>query len=247
MQNRHTTKKVARLSVVGLGLALLAPGTGHAAFASLARSTNTAVATLTGSGSVSMSVAIKKISDNTSDTQINWTGVTLPANYVLAANYIQLDSTITASGGGIEIYTDNTAADANPRYTGVISSTTQTPAGLVDTTLTTQKLPVAWSIKANLGAPVADNPNSGGGNSFQWLFHEHRAQIAVPSQSAGAFVDGDAYVTVKNTNGIHFGQAPTEFGAAGSPNFIYTEAGFTAALTPRTYRTSTLRLEAYTQ
>jgi len=195
---------------------------------------------------VSHEFSIKTVATNAPDTAINWTGVTIPAGYVLAADYIQLDSTITAVTGGIEIYTDNTAADANPHYNGVISPTTQTPAGLVDTTTPTTKLPTAWSIKATLGAPVADNPNAGGPNSSQWLFHEDRAQVAVPSQSAAAFVDGDPYITVKNAIGIHFGQLVTEFGAAPSPNYIYTEANFGSAVTPRTYQTSTLRLEAFT-
>jgi len=236
----------AALAVIGLAVSM--PAVTNAAFSSVRVISKTASATLTQTGSVAMDVAILKTADNTPDTQINWTGVTLPAGFVLASDYIQLSSTITASGGGIQTYTDNTAADASPKFSGLINSVSATPAGLVDNSSTTLKLPTAWTILHSSGVPVAANPNNAADpNSFGWLYHEDKAQVAVPTLGASAFVNGDPYITVENSNGIHFGQSPTQFGSAASPNNMYLEADFTSALTPRTYSTTTLRLEAFTE
>ena len=241
-------KKYLGWMIAALGLVMGGASSSFAAFAGLARSTSTASAVLSGAGTVAMSVSIHKTADNSADTAINWTGVTLPRGFVVANDYIQLNSTMSATGGGIQIYTDNTAADASPKFTGSISSFTITPAGLVDTTTSSKALPMAWTIQDTSGTPVAINPNAGTGNSFSWLFFEDHAQVAVPSLGAGAFVNGDPFVTVQNVaSGIHFAQGPTQFGPAVSPNYIYTEADFTTAVTPNTYKTSTLRLEAYTQ
>src|SRR5205823_3974163 len=144
------------------------------AFSRVGVSTNTAVATTSGVGTVAMNVTIRKVSDNTTDTAIKWTGVSIPSGFVVASDYVQLDSTITAATGGIEVYTDNTGSDASPKYTGAINATSQTPAGLVNASNTTAKLPTAWTILDAVGTPAAANPATG----FNWLYHEDRAQVA---------------------------------------------------------------------
>jgi hypothetical protein len=264
MQMKHWTKKYAALSVLSLGIAMVAPGISQAAIsASLGRSTYTAVAQLTGTGSISFNAAIREVGTNAPAAQISWTGVTLPAGLVRASHYIQLASTFTASNGGIEIYTDNTAADATPyQYTGVISSNTPPPSGLVDGTSHTNRLPMTWTIQASTVAPTPQNPNVPA-TGFAWFFMTDRGQVAVPSQNVTAFEDGLPYITVANNQCgtpanpgntcIHYAQGaggqgdPTQFGGAPSPNNIFLAADFSTAVTPRTYGTSTLRLEAYTQ
>jgi len=59
--------------------------------------------------------------------------------------------------------------------------------------------------------------------------------------------DQDPFVVVKDNVGNHFGQSPAEFGAEDTPNYIFLEANFGTAVTPRTYQTSTLRLEFFYQ
>jgi len=264
MQMKHRIQKYATVSVLSLGVALLAAGLSQATItANLGISTQTAIATLSGTGSISFSPSIQVVGSNAGDTTVRWTGVTLPAGLVRANDYIALASTFTAAGGGIEIYTDNTAADAAPyNYTGTINATSNPPSGLVDGTSHTARLPMAWTIQASTTAPSVQNPNNLV-TGFGWFFVEDRAQVAVPTQSVALFDHGQPYVTVAHdqcaapgnpgNTCIHFAQGaggqtdPTQFGGSPSPNNIFMEADFSAAITPRTYGTNTLRLEAFTQ
>src|SRR4051812_41070110 len=131
-------KKGGAALLIGASAALLSAGSAHAAFTSLSKEANVAQATLTGAGSVTMSLAIKKVSDNSADTQINFSSITLPTQWKVADDYIQVTQNITASGGGIQTYTDNTASDTSPKFTG--DKAVLTPAGLIDGTDTTKKL-----------------------------------------------------------------------------------------------------------
>lgn len=211
-----------------------------------------------GHATVSMTITIKRISDNAVQTEIKWPAVALPATWVLAQDYIQLDSTLNSLSDGIEIYTDNTAPEADPRYIGTVSSTTPVPAGLIHSTQPRFRIPTAWRItdlfNPEGGPPLAVDPN-GGGQGFLWLYNEDRAQVQ-NNQGAATFQHADAFITVENVlcpNGgslfpcIHFAQGPFQFGAALSPNYIYLQADFSNALPGATYRTSTLRIEAFSQ
>jgi hypothetical protein len=233
------------------GFSLIAPMPSTAAFTSIQTLSSTAKA-LTGAGATSMSIAIKKVADNSADTAVNWSAVTLPGNWKVADDYIALTANITQAGGGIQTYTDNTANDASPKFTG--DKAVQTPAGVINATDPTKKLPTAWSIRHSTGTIAAVDPNANAGESFLWFFHLDKAQVAIPSANATAWVDGDPYVTAQNTTGIHFASGPTQFGApatnAGLPdgqNNIYLEANFSGALGATTYQTTTVRLEAFTQ
>jgi hypothetical protein len=251
---RHTLK-YALLSLMSLSLLVLGSSVSQAVFAGLGVNTNTATAT-TGAGTVSMAVFIKDVAGNGTATQITWPTVNLPSAFVVASQYIELHSTITAGNGGIQIYTDNTnPADANPKYTGLIDANNPPPSGLVNITNTAARLPTAWQIKDVLGVPTAINPNDLV-NGSGWLFHEDKAQVANQNQNVTAFANGVPFVTVESLacagSGaslpcIHFGQRDTDFGIAASPNYIYTQADFSNAVGGSTYKTSTLRLEAFTQ
>src|SRR5438477_7713645 len=174
----RSQKYVIALAV--LALTSLMPRSAFAIFQSFGRSTQTAIVSLLGGGTVQMTITLRNVSDNSTTTQIYWTTntVTLPAGFVDADAYIQLDSTLTASGGGIQIYTDNTASDvpAGERFTYVGSTNSVNPAGLVDLTTTTKTLPLAWSIKdTTTTAPTAADPTSGTDpNASQWLFFKDR-------------------------------------------------------------------------
>jgi hypothetical protein len=248
MTQNKTTK-----GLVAVVLTAFLAGTSHA-FTSVSKNPPLiASATIPASaGQIAMSAVIKKVIDNTVDTQIAWSNITLPATFKAADDYIQLDSTITLSNGGIQIYTDNVNATGVSKFTGPINGTSPTPAGLVNNSDGTKKLPTGWTIlAANGAAPVAGDPNV----NRSWFYHEDASQVAVASLNAGAFTPGEDNITVENVNGIHFAQGNGAVGGVNdanygggshSPNYIYTEADFSTAAAPNTYSTTRLILEAYT-
>jgi len=225
---------------------------GHATFVSQGTQTLSAGATLSGAGTISFSAAIADRITHAGAASLTWAAHVTPApgaGFLLADQYIQLNTTMTiSSAGGVQIYTDNTNASASPRYTAVVSSVTPTPAGLVSSN-GLSKLPTAWAIQtSSITSPAAGNPNDTVDFS-NWFFHEDKAQVANPSLNASAFANADPFITVYGAGeGLHFGQGPTQFGGfnAVDHNYIYTEADFTTATTPNTYATSELILEAYT-
>ena len=167
-----------------------------------------------------------------------------------------------------QIYTNNTASTANPKFSTTVQSgkVGSNPAGMVDVQAPSQTLPLAWSIKAGAQAPTAvtptaAEPNNNGlngnptdPNAFQWLYMEDSATPAIPASGTGTFSNGDPFITVKNNSRIHYAQGPgneplypAQLGATDSPNYIFLEANFGAAVAPQTYQTSKLTVEFYYQ
>ena len=235
-------KQIQKGMGVVLALVLTAPAA-HAAFTSINRVAKTATATLVGTGSVAFDLVVRQASNNAAATDVTWTGVTLPTGWKNADHYLQLNSTVTASNGGIRIVTDNKGTGASPAYTG--SNTTA--GGLIDNTDPSKALPLAWTIKdgvAGSTGPVSAKPfevadGAGQNDQFQWLFMTDVVDTSLAPDAA--------YRTAVNSIGIHFDGSNTGFGAAGSPNFVYLEANFSNAVTPRTYSTNKLTVEAFTQ
>jgi hypothetical protein len=60
----------------------------------------------------------------------------------------------------------------------------------------------------------------------------------------------DTFATMLNVDGIHFGQAPTEFSTEdpvdGQNMVVYIQANFVSALPQKTYRTSRMVVESFT-
>jgi hypothetical protein len=237
------TKKWLGALVLG-ACSLLSASASWAAFSSVSKSTVNASAVLAGAGSVNMSVALKNVSNNAVAASIGWTGVTLPTSWKTAAQYIELVSTITAATGGVQIYTDNKAADAS------VVATTGICAGLIDNTDTTKTLSLAWSVKDATSAVTAAAPfdlTTNSGDSTWIYFKDKQSTDSIDTPlSSEVMVDGEDYVTVKDTRGIHFASGATEFGGTSSPDVIYLEANFNTAVTPRTY-SAKIRLEAFTE
>lgn len=206
----------------------------YATFQSQSISTMSAEANLTGQGQVAMSIELKRVSDDVTVSSITWSGVTLPTGWKLADAYVLVHSTISATGGGIRIYTDNGADDANPKFGGTFG--TGAGSGLIDTSTNTKVLPLAWLVKDSIGTPTANDPNT----DQSWFYFKDKSQTDFWSTT-----DTKDYSTVKNENGIHFSQGSTNYGAALSPDPIYIECNFATAVTPRIYRTTTLRIEAF--
>ncbi len=240
MQKKHITQQLAGL----MSVLVLATGVAQAAFTSKQVVTKNASAALSGTGTVSMTVTAKLMATNATVTDVTWTGVTLPTTWKNADQYLQLETSITDATGGVRIVTDNKGSGANPAYTG--SNTTA--AGLVDNTNHANALPLAWTVKdlvAGSTGPVSAKPydpgtdGSGQPAQFQWLYMTDAVDGTIPP--------GAPYRTVANSTGIHFGGGDTEFGASPSPNYVYLEANFANAVTPRTYSTNKLIVEAFTQ
>src|SRR5688500_8544561 len=95
------------------------------------------IASVAVEAAVTMNATIHRISDNVEEIEITWPAIALPAGWIVASHYIRVNANMTSIGDGIQIYTDNTAGDANPLYIGTIDSVSQTPAGLVNTALPT--------------------------------------------------------------------------------------------------------------
>lgn len=196
--------------------------------------------------SSAFNVNLYNVVDNQPAGAINFSNVQAGQGWTLADQYIQLEVDSTLLGWGVQIYTDNSAADADPKFAGPSGAN---PAGLVDSASKIYSLPMAWSIKANgMDAPVAADPdNMADTESFQWLFMKDINTPDIPALKTTAFTNGDYYVTARSNKGIQFAGATSKVGAENPPNQIYLEANFKDASTPNTYKTTKLHLEFYQQ
>jgi hypothetical protein len=269
-----------------LACTALMPKAGFAAFTSISRSTMPASVSFTGTGSVSINPVIKLASNpigSVVQSSITWSGVSIGATqWKLSDDVIVLTSTITASNGGVQIYTDNTGSQGGTSESGSFTytgSASSDPAGLVNANNpSAQPLSMAWSIKTatktieggtdQTGVGAAD-PNNGStaavfNNKFQWLFFKDQKTPAIGANPA--FSNGEDYVISLDFRGVHAVQGAEDTNpiytsrsnsAGGSQQFfpvptvttsyIYPEANFGPAVTPASYGTKTLRLEAFTQ
>lgn len=221
-------------------------------FAFTTRGTNTVTAgtVLSSAGSVSVSIQLKNTLDNSTTGWIWWNpaSVTVGSTQWLAANaYVVIHSTITDSTGGIQIYTDNRNASANPRYVGVTGTD---PAGLVgysasDATASSTTLSMCWRIVdqstttltiRQTGDTLYSNELGSAYPCFLWM----------KDVGTSGFVNGEDYITMKESaRGLQHAESTFGVGCA-SPDYLYFGANFTSAVTPRTYKTNRLIIEAYT-
>jgi len=170
-------------------------------------------------------------------SSLTWTGVNAGDGWKIGDRLIVLNSTVTDSNGGIQIYTENTASDASPQFVDLTPADTTNPdsaaAGLLEglSGSTNHVLPVAWSIKSSTkiveGAVAttgigATDPNNGSttgaNNKFQWLFVTDRyntqgidfnqdGNVTSPGDAA-PFADGDPFISMVRVGGIHVQQNP---------------------------------------
>ncbi|MBN1823951.1 MAG: hypothetical protein JW803_06515 [Endomicrobiales bacterium] len=233
------------------------------AFTTVTRSTYTAGVTLTAGGTVYVNLAVRHLSDElTTCTSIWWD----PSQIIVGSTewrradaMMIMWSTVTIAGSGIQIYTDNMAADATPQINITHVSSTN-PAGLIalnDSSYT--PLPMCWrvvdvstdslTIEQQTGSPYSLFSTELGGESGGYpcfIYMKDRADQSVPTKNVDPFTDGMDYVCIKQAgNGIQ--HAADTFGSASSPDYIYFGAKFTDALAGETYRTTTMRIERYTQ
>lgn len=245
------------------------------AFQSLGVSTITASAVTGGDRVADFSLVIRNVNDPFGANQpgLSWSNITPPSTqWKRSDQLIVINATVTDSGGGIKIYTDNTAGDAIPRFVDPSPSDSDDPdslaAGLLKGetgTTSSTPLPMAWSIKAATGTlPTATEPNLNGlcsrptdTNAFQWLYVTDKSNWdGIDTNNDGIYADCvdtkplalDAdFPKLFNRVGIHYGQSDTEFGAhpMGASAYIYFQANFSGAEVQQPYQTTTLRIEAF--
>lgn len=202
----------------------------------------------------SLTATLKNISDNQNASQLTWSSVNPGGGWKAADQYIQLDLTYYQPGWGIQIYTDNAAADASPRYAGSVSSSN--PVGLISVEYPeSAPLPMCWRMvdvsttttlsivqgsdnklySSQLGGQAGQYP------CFVWM--KDRGTPAIPDKGTTVFTPGEDYVTVWDNRGAQ--HAEGTWSGCQSPNYIYIGANFNGAVTPGTYRTNKLIVELF--
>lgn len=204
-----------------------------------------------------LTAALKNIVGNGAASSITWSGVTPGTTKWKAADqYIELDFDYFTPNWGIQIYTDNKAADANPLYRG-----TNNPAGLVGQTATggidpsSSTLAMCWRVVDNStttlniqrGAPgfpdrLWENTLGNGYPCFLWM--EDRGTKATTTPPSSGFSDSADYVTVWDSRGIQHAESTWGPGTF-SPNYVYLGADFSTAITPFNYKTNKLVVELF--
>lgn len=267
----------AALVLVAAAIGAAAPSW---AFQSVQRATVTAGTTVGGVKAARFTLNVRSINNQTANltvgSSITWSSVVAGDGWKMADRLLVINSTVTDLNGGIQLYTENTANDASPKFTdptpGVTTNPDSAAAGLVSAVDTTVTLPLAWSIKSSskvvegtdpLTSIGATDPNngsaSGANNKFQWLFVTDRYNSSgidynqdgdvTDAGDAAPFVDGSVYQSIVRVNGIHTGQGDTDIEVRpdGTNAFVYFESNFANALPQTSYQTTALRVEAFIQ
>ncbi len=183
------------------------------------------------------------------ENKITWDSASIipgTTKWLCAKTLLKVECDYT--GGAIQIYTDNTAADAIPEWTG-----SGDPKNLLKDEGATSivGLPLCWRVWGKL---LDDSPDdliivqvngdicslsSIGWQTWFWM----------KDRGSDDFIDGDNWITNwKESVGIQvsFWQWVDWWGDTPSPFYIYIGANFTDAMALSTYKTSTLRLELFT-
>jgi len=200
----------------------------------------------------SMGITVKKRNNDSVviGSSLTWTSPTL-GKWMAADEYIQVNndyfdyvsSTTAGTLWGIQIYTDNKAANASPKYTGLGD-----PVGLVNASTTTQTLPLAWRVVDFTTTSVNNIQQGGSGYPAGRIWDsdigpQYPCFLWMMDKSSSTFVNSADYQTVWDKRGIQHAEAT--WGGALSPNYIYIAADFINAKTPATYTTGKLTVELF--
>jgi len=193
-------------------------------------------------------IELKDIQTNTAKTTFTFTPVPgclgIGTTFYTANEYAVIYTTWTsASNGRLLVYTDNTASDANPKYTG-----SGNPAGLVCATETTSSdapLSLCWRV-----TDVSTTTYKIGwyldGNKMKLyaigLPQNYWCFIWMKDKGDGQWASQNdiAYATVKSFDfsGSWIQHAEMTFGSAPSPDYFYLGCNFENAKVGKTYKTS---------
>jgi len=190
------------------------------------------------------SVGIKNTIGGASSGSLGWT-VNALSGWARSDQYIDLTIAADERSWGIQMYTDNRASDANPRFQPSVSvgQPGSNPAGLVmASTPNDKRLPLAWKIQpASAAPPAAGDPAS----TFGWFYFKDKQTPEILLENTTPFQNAEPYIKVADNRGIHYGTGDLEFGAEDAPYRIYVQANFSGAL-PKIYSTNKIILEYYT-
>jgi hypothetical protein len=194
-------------------------------------------------GAFSLTVTIKNISDNAAVSQATWSSVT--PTWKEADQYLEVDYFSDQSGWGVQIYTDNHHAGADPAYTGDTTAGWE-GAGLVGVTAPSYFVPMAWTAQTATGTArpdiiTTDIYGTLDSNKGYAYFKDPMQQVV----GNNPFVPGDDYITLINVNGLATNK-PSWRIAASSPVYVYLIANFIGRPN-QTYRTNQLIVELYHQ
>ncbi len=209
-----------------------------AAFSSLETDSSTASVDLSGTQTYTWTVSLHNVSDHGTVSSIGWSGVSAGDDvWKVADQYIKIDADVTYMDWGIQIYTDNKSASADPQYTGTADS----GYNLVGVSNTTSALPFAWKVLDSTDTVAAPVPRGdySGFEDYCWKWMKDKAQTS--------YTDDEFYVRVWGDDGIYWHESPTEPGNPGgapSPNYIYIATWFDSS-TAQEYSTNRLILEIY--
>lgn len=199
-------------------------------------------------------VNIKNIDGDTPADKITWSDSALSNRWYAANQYLELDlDWLQNDNWGIQIYTDNKSADANPKYTGITDP--NKGSGLVAVSSTTKMLPMCWRVtdkvlpydgtgNAQLGdydQTLSIGFNSGGlydsgtdnpdkENYYCWFAMKDKDMFGmIPDNPANVVDNGSDYLRVWDRRGFH--------SAAGDINYWGMNPGsmFEGMIRPRIY------------
>jgi hypothetical protein len=195
-------------------------------------------------------------------TEVTWSGVNLGSTRWKAADqYIELSYDFFTPNWGIQIYTDNTAAGANPRYHGAgnpAGLVGQTNAGGLDPSSST--LAMCWRITdSTITVPNIQQGAAGASDRlwdsnvvngdqypcFFWMKDKGTPDDPATTSVNEVFVNADDYITAWDSRGIHHAEGANWGAGCYSPNYIYLGANFASGVTPRTYKTNELVVELF--
>ncbi|MFC1546644.1 hypothetical protein ACFL4O_02885 [bacterium] len=212
------------------------------------------------------SAVLKDVETHATTDQMRWNNIILPDDWSASSTYIELTmDNYTGELWGIQIYTDNTDANSEPRWnTSAKSTASYNCAGLLaydsPTATSTIALPICWRIvdsttsASNLTIEEISTQTSvklatstlSSYYVWNWLKDKKTPDNAGTADINELFVNGEDAVTVwSNDKGAQ--HAEGDWIWYNSPNYVYIGALFRDAATPRTYETGTLRVEFYTE
>jgi hypothetical protein len=227
------------MAVAGSSQAWQHQGTNYVALAS---------ATITG-GLAQMNVTM------IGGSKITWATPTAGGGWQAATQYLQIASTLTLAGSGIQTYTANSGG----LWTAAASSTTA--AGLVNQATGTDTLPLGWQISTGT-LIAADDPNcygvgqpaycgsTTGRTGWAWFYYADKGGGLLPNAGTAP---GSTYIQVESAGNppkIQYADTTIPSFGAGNANGIndlFLETNFANALSGNTYLTNTLTVEAFTQ
>lgn len=241
--------------VIGIVLGLLIMQSASVFAATMiTKSTYTATVDFSGFSAVTyLNVVLKNRTSGAAATQFSFTptasALLAGTSFYTANEYAIIYTTWTsAAPGRVMIYTDNEAADANPRYTG-----TGNPAGLVCSTSTiSTEAPLSLCWRAVDESTTTTNIGWWLEGSSMHLYALGLSQsfycniwMKDKGDTTPWYGTDNAYPTVKSfdSQGGWLQYAEAQFGTTSSPDYLYLGANLGTAKAGRTYKTNTMRFD----